>query len=69
MNGKLFQEIETKENKLRELSTMARSSSVKEDDITRMTEEVNTINFHGNRYLSKFRRALAIKLGSRFCHV
>ncbi|KAF1747937.1 hypothetical protein GCK72_024403 [Caenorhabditis remanei] len=40
VNGKLFQEIETKENKLRELSTMARSSSVKEDDITRMTEEI-----------------------------
>lgn len=41
MNGKLFQEIESKENKLKELTAMARSNSVREEDVSRMNSEVS----------------------------
>ncbi|UMM41688.1 hypothetical protein L5515_017840 [Caenorhabditis briggsae] len=39
-NGKLFNEIEYKENKLRELINMANSNSVTEEDLQKMTEDI-----------------------------
>ncbi|CCD65721.1 Intraflagellar transport protein 81 homolog [Caenorhabditis elegans] len=44
VNGKLFQEIESKENKLKELTAMARSNSVREEDVSRMNSEIEEMS-------------------------
>uniref|UniRef100_A0A1I7T793 Intraflagellar transport protein 81 homolog n=2 Tax=Caenorhabditis tropicalis TaxID=1561998 RepID=A0A1I7T793_9PELO len=43
-NEKLFNEIETKENKLKELFNVARTNTVKEEDVTRINDEIEEMS-------------------------
>ncbi|CAO4385448.1 unnamed protein product [Caenorhabditis nigoni] len=52
-NGKLFNEIEYKENKLRELINMANSNSVTEEDLQKMTEDPRPLHEIPDDYFFK----------------